>query len=85
MPPVSAEVVARTQGRCKLTDENSEYPRFNGHCVVKQKQQGATTIFVVELDDGTKYRFFSNWRERRTGNCVAIRTTSGLNLLIRSL
>lgn len=58
MPTASAETLARAQGRCKLTEESSQFPRFDGHCVVKQKLQGSTTIFVVELDDGSQYRFF---------------------------
>jgi hypothetical protein len=53
---VKAETLARAQGRCKLTSEN--YQAFDGHCVVKQKQQGGTTIFIVELDNGTHYRFY---------------------------
>lgn len=52
---VSAETLARAQGRCKLTA--GTYTVFNGHCVTKQKQQGSTTIFVIELDDGSEYRF----------------------------
>jgi hypothetical protein len=51
-----AETLARAHGRCKLTSEN--YQAFDGHCVVKQKQQGGTTIFVVELDNGSHYRFY---------------------------
>lgn len=57
-PTASAETLARAHGRCKLTEESSQFPRFDGHCVVKQKLQGSTTIFVVELDDGSQYRFF---------------------------
>lgn len=59
----SAETLARAHGRCKLTEENSQFPRFDGHCVVKQKLQGSTTVFVVELDDGSEYRFFGPSRD----------------------
>jgi hypothetical protein len=51
-----AETVARAQGRCKLT--SGDYKAFDGHCTVKQKQQGNTMSFVVELDNGSHYRFF---------------------------
>jgi hypothetical protein len=54
--PASAETLARAQGRCKLTHPNSTV--FDGYCFVKQKQQGSTSIFVVELDDGSTYRFY---------------------------
>jgi hypothetical protein len=63
IPTASAETLARAQGRCKLTEESSQYPRFDGYCVIKQKQQGSTIIFVVELDDGSQYRFFGPDRE----------------------
>ena len=52
----SAETLARVQGRCKLISDN--YKAFDGYCTVKQKQQGGTMVFVVELDNGTKYRFY---------------------------
>ena len=51
-----AETLARANGRCKLMSD--DYQAFDGHCTVKQKQQGGTTIFVVELDDGSHYRFY---------------------------
>lgn len=54
--PASAEVISRMHGRCKLT--NDSYKAFDGHCVVKHKRQGSTTIMAVELDNGTKYNFF---------------------------
>ncbi|MFB2836103.1 hypothetical protein [Floridanema evergladense] len=63
VPTASAEVLARAHGRCKLTEESSQYPRFDGHCIVKQKQQGSTVIFIVELDNGSQYRFFGPDRE----------------------
>ncbi len=54
-PTASAETVARAQGRCKLT--SGTYQVFDGHCTVKQKQLGSTMAFVVELDNGSTYRF----------------------------
>lgn len=53
---VSAETLARAHGRCKLSQE--DFNAFDGYCTVKQKQQGDTTIFVVELDNGSDYSFF---------------------------
>ncbi len=53
--PASAETLARSHGRCKLT--SGTYVVFDGYCVAKQKQQGGTTLFVVELDNGSKYSF----------------------------
>lgn len=53
--PAAAETVARAHGRCKLM--NGDYEAFNGHCITKQKQNGGILAFVVELDDGSTYRF----------------------------
>jgi hypothetical protein len=56
-PDASARTLARAQGRCKLTSQN--YQAFNGHCTVRQRQQqNGTTAFLVELDNGSSYRFF---------------------------
>lgn len=52
----SADVLARGHGRCKLTQQT--FVVFDGYCVVKQKQQGGTTIFAVEMDNGSRYNFF---------------------------
>ena len=51
-----AETLARAHGRCKLTDRDGT--EFNGYCTVKQKLSGGTNVFVVELDDGSNYRFY---------------------------
>lgn len=59
--PASAETLARAQGRCKLTTEG--YTMFDGYCDVKQKQQGGTTIFAVNLDDDSSYRFYGPNRQ----------------------
>lgn len=61
MSTASAETLARAQGRCKLT--NQTYQVFDGHCTVKQKQQGSNTVFVVELDNGSHYRFYGPNKE----------------------
>jgi hypothetical protein len=56
-PVASARTLARAQGRCKLTSQS--YQAFNGHCTIKQRQQAdGTTAFVVDLDNGSSYRFF---------------------------
>lgn len=56
----SAETLARAQGRCKLTSQSGTqtFTVFDGHCIIKQKQQGSTTLFVVDLDNGSEFRFF---------------------------
>lgn len=59
----SAETRVRAQGRCKLTSEAWRSPLFDGHCIVKQKQQGNTSVFIVELDNGAWYRFFGPSKE----------------------
>lgn len=53
--PALAETLARANGRCSLTDNS--YQVFNGYCTVKQKQNGSITMFVVDLENGTRYRF----------------------------
>jgi hypothetical protein len=53
----SAKTLARAQGRCKLTSQNVQI--FNGHCTIKQRQQAnGTNAFIVDLDNGSSYRFF---------------------------
>ncbi|EKQ68009.1 hypothetical protein OsccyDRAFT_3548 [Leptolyngbyaceae cyanobacterium JSC-12] len=54
--PASAEVLARMHGRCKQMNDSVRL--FDGHCIIKHKQQGNTTILSVELDNGSKYNFF---------------------------
>jgi hypothetical protein len=54
-PVALAETVARAQGRCKLSTDGDV--DFDGHCTVKQKQNGDQMAFVVELDNGMDYRF----------------------------
>jgi hypothetical protein len=53
-PTAGAKTLARAQGRCKLT--SGDYKAFDGYCTVKQKLQGNTMSFVVELDNGSHYQ-----------------------------
>ncbi len=62
LPPSLAETVASANGRCVLKDDS--YPVFNGYCTVKQKQNGPTTVFVVDLDNGTRFRFSGPSRQQ---------------------
>jgi hypothetical protein len=57
-----ADTVARANGRCVLKDEG--YEAFNGYCTVKQKQNGPTTIFVVDLENGPRFRFSGPSRQQ---------------------
>ena len=50
-----ARTLVRAHGRCKLQDDG--FVAFNGHCVVKQKENGGLTTFEVTLDDGSRFRF----------------------------
>ncbi|MFN7678931.1 MAG: hypothetical protein ACK5QW_10125 [Cyanobacteriota bacterium] len=69
--PVQAETLARANGRCVLKDDG--YEAFNGYCTVKQKQNGPTTIFVVDLDNGLRFRFSGPTRQQ-----LHVETASGL-------
>lgn len=71
LAPVRADTVARANGRCLLRQDG--YEAFNGHCTVKQKQNGGTTIFVVDLDNGSRYRFSGPNRQQ-----LQVETPSGL-------
>ena len=53
--PSAAETVARANGRCLLKEQN--YQLYNGFCSIKQKANGGTTIFVVDLENGNRFRF----------------------------
>lgn len=68
----TAETLARVQGRCKLTSETNTL--FDGHCVTKQKQQDDTTVFVIELDDGSEYRFFGENKQ-----ALQVETSDGIH------
>jgi hypothetical protein len=58
----AGDTVARANGRCVLKDEG--YEAFNGYCTVKQKQNGPTTIFVVDLENGPRFRFSGPSRQQ---------------------
>lgn len=69
--PVHADTVARANGRCSLKDNG--YQAFDGYCTIKQKQNGGTTIFVVDLDNGTRFRFSGPGRQQ-----LHVETASGI-------
>ncbi|MEB3200020.1 MAG: hypothetical protein VKK62_05795 [Synechococcaceae cyanobacterium] len=50
-----ADTLVRANGRCQLKENG--FQAFNGYCTVKQKQNGGTTIFVVDLENGNRFRF----------------------------
>lgn len=60
--PALADTIARANGRCSLKENG--YQAFNGYCTIKQKQNGGTTIFVVDLDNGTRFRFSGPGRQQ---------------------
>ena len=66
-----ADTVARANGRCTL--KQNGYKAFNGYCTVKQKQNGSTTIFVVDLDNGNHFRFAGPNRQQ-----LHVETISGI-------
>ena len=66
-----ADTVARANGRCAL--KQNGYEAFNGYCTVKQKQNGPTTVFVVDLDNGNHFRFAGASRQQ-----LHVETTSGI-------
>ena len=69
--PSLAETVARANGRCSL--KNNGYEAYNGYCTIKQKQNGDTTIFVVDLENGNRFRFSGPGRQQ-----LHVETHSGL-------
>jgi hypothetical protein len=66
-----ADTVARANGRCAL--KQNGYEAFNGYCTVKQKQNGQTTVFVVDLDNGNHFRFAGPNRQQ-----LHVETASGI-------
>jgi len=66
-----ADTVARANGRCSL--KQNGYEAFNGYCTVKQKQNGPTTVFVVDLDNGNHFRFSGPSRQQ-----LHVETTYGI-------
>jgi len=69
--PALADTVARANGRCSLKENG--YEAFNGYCTVKQKQNGGTTIFVVDLENGNRFRFSGPGRQQ-----LHVETESGI-------
>mgnify|MGYP006293748243 FL=1 len=56
MASASAEVLNRAQGRCKLSVNDAV--SYDGHCVIKHKQNNqGDEIVVISLDNDAKYRF----------------------------
>jgi hypothetical protein len=51
----SAEVTSRAHGRCKLSIDNATV--FDGHCVIKHKENSGNQVVVVKLDNDSKYKF----------------------------
>jgi hypothetical protein len=66
-----ADTVARANGRCSL--KQNGYQAFNGYCTVKQKQNGQAMIFVVDLDNGNRFRFAGPNRQQ-----LHVETASGI-------
>lgn len=69
--PALADTVARANGRCSLKENG--YQAFNGYCTIKQKQNGGTTLFVVDLDNGGRFRFSGPGRQQ-----LHVETDSGI-------
>ena len=69
--PSSADTVARANGRCSLKDNSFE--AYNGYCTIKQKQNAGTTIFVVDLENGNRFRFSGPSRQQ-----LHVETHSGI-------
>ncbi|MFN9631545.1 MAG: hypothetical protein ACK59A_15160 [Cyanobacteriota bacterium] len=57
-----ADTVARANGRCTLRENSFE--AYNGYCTIRQKQNGGTTIFVVDLENGSRFRFSGPSRQQ---------------------
>ena len=53
--PVQANTVAKAEAECRLTDNGKVV--FDGGCSVKQKESAGTVGFVVNMQDGSTYRF----------------------------
>jgi hypothetical protein len=69
--PSLADTVARANGRCSLKDDS--YESYNGYCTIKQKQNGGTVVFVVDLENGNRFRFSGPSRQQ-----LHVETHSGL-------
>jgi hypothetical protein len=69
--PSLADTMARANGRCSLKDNSFE--AYNGYCTIKQKQNGGMTIFVVDLENGNRFRFSGPSRQQ-----LHVETHSGI-------
>lgn len=69
--PSLADTVARANGRCSL--KVAGFDAYNGHCTIKQKQNGNTTVFVVDLENGNHFRFSGPSRQQ-----LHVETPSGI-------
>jgi hypothetical protein len=69
--PSFADTVARANGRCSMKDNG--YEAYNGHCTIKQKQNGDTTVFIVDLENGSHFRFSGPSRQQ-----LHVETHSGI-------
>ncbi|MEB3333777.1 MAG: hypothetical protein VKP70_02200 [Cyanobacteriota bacterium] len=54
--------MARANGRCTLKEDS--YEAYNGYCTIKQKQNGGITLFVVDLENGSHFRFSGPSRQQ---------------------
>lgn len=69
--PGLAETVARANGRCVL--KQNGFQAFDGYCTIKQKQNGGSTVFVVDLENGNHFRFSGPSRQQ-----LHVETPSGI-------
>jgi hypothetical protein len=69
--PSLADTVSRANGRCSLKDDG--YEAYNGYCTVKQMQNGDYMSFVVELENGNRFRFAGPNRQQ-----LHVETHSGI-------
>ena len=59
--PAWSRVLSRAHGRCLFSTKTVRV--FDGHCVIKHKENQGNQIVIVELDNGTKYRLAgSGWQ-----------------------
>ena len=69
---VSAKTIARAQGVCRLMSGGAT--AFQGHCVSQQKVNAGNTVLVIQLDNGSTYRFRGPSKQ-----ALQIETSSGLH------
>ena len=69
---VSASTIARAQGVCRLKSGGAVV--FQGHCTSQQKVNGSKTVLVINLENGSTFRFRGPSKE-----ALQIETASGLH------